>query len=127
MLTSRRWSRSLRTVSARVPLSDIVVRPAGLLRMFCALAVAIVTTFHVCGFAAARDAGPALVVYQASDHAQTGDVEMTAEKCHMCAVASLPATLTFASAHNVLHSVPAGASSDLLPFWPSATSPPPRT
>jgi len=93
----------------------------------CALVVAVVTTFHVCGAASARDIGPSPVVYEASDVShQAGDIDVTAEKCHICTVVSLPAVLAGGATLPVPYVVPAGAAADLISFSPSATSPPPK-
>lgn len=87
-----------------------------------------VATFHVCGAASERDIGPSPVIYESSDVShQAGDIDVTAEKCHICAVVSLPATLAGGMTLPVPHVVPSGASADLISFSPSATSPPPRT
>ena len=116
-------------MSSRISLGGVGVRVSALLRVFCALALAVVTTFHVCGAASARDIGPAPIVHEASDNIshQAGDVDVTAEKCHICTVVSLPAALASGATLAVLHIVPAGLSADLVSFSPSATSPPPRT
>jgi len=115
-------------VSSRISLVGVGARVSALLRVFCAIALAVVTTFHVCGAASARDIGPAPIVYEASGAShQAGDVDVTAEKCHICTVVSLPAILASSATLLVLHVVPAGVSADLISFSPPATSPPPRT
>lgn len=99
--------------------------PAVLLRVFCTLAVAIVATFHVCGIASVRDLGPATIAYEQSSEPSRGDADVTAEKCHVCTVVSLPATLDGGA--ELLAQRPApGVPSRLLSFLPSATAPPPR-
>jgi hypothetical protein len=115
-------------VNYRTSRGGVGARVSALLRVFCALAVAVVTTFHVCGAVSARDIGPSPVVLEVSDAShQAGDVDVTAEKCHICTVVSLPAILASGATLSVLHVVPAGISADLISFSPPATSPPPRT
>lgn len=127
MLTERRSSRSLRAVSASASLSSILVQPAALLRLLCALLVALVTVTHTCGTASAREAGPvAIVLDVTNDGGSSDDAGMTVEKCHLCSVVQLPATTMDVVLLLALHQVPVAASRDLLPFSPSATSPPPR-
>lgn len=127
MLTERRSSRSLRAVSASASLSGILVQPAALLRLLCALLVALVTVTHTCGTASARDAGPvAIVLDVTSDGGSSDDAGMTVEKCHLCSVVQLPATTMGVVLLLAQHQVPVVASRDLPPFSPSATSPPPR-
>src|SRR5690348_14470791 len=93
MLTGRRSSRSLRAVSASASLSSIVRQPAALLRLLCALLVALVTVTHTCGTASAREVGPVAIVLDVTgDGASSDDAGMTVEKCHLCAVVQLPAT-----------------------------------
>jgi hypothetical protein len=113
-------------VSVSVPLVGLFTRPAALFRLFCAFAVAIVTTFHVCGTASARSVGPDPIVVDASNDAVPGDIDITSEQCHVCAVVSLPATEQGAAIPQLPHPVPVSASTILLSFCPSATSPPPR-
>lgn len=71
--------------------------------------------------------GPAPIVHEVSDVShQAGDIDVTAEKCHMCTVVSLPAALASGASLPMLHVVPAGVSADLVSFSPSATPPPPK-
>jgi hypothetical protein len=115
-------------VSSRSSLGGVGVRVSSLFRVFCAVVLAVVTTFHVCDAASARDIGPSPIVHEASDTAhQAGDIDVTAEKCHLCTVVSLPAALAGGATLAVLHVVPTGGSADLTSLSPSATSPPPRT
>jgi hypothetical protein len=114
-------------VSSRISFGGVGARMSALFRVFCAVALAVVTTFHVCGAVSARDFGPAPIVHEASDVShQGGDIDVTAEKCHICTVVSLPAALAGGATLAVRRVVPAGVSPDLISFWPSATSPPPR-
>ena len=127
MLTGRRSSRSLRAVSASASLSSIVRQPAALLRLLCALLVALVTVTHTCGTASAREVGPVAIVLDVTgDGASSDDAGMTVEKCHLCSVVQLPATTMDVVLLRVSHQVPVAIAHDLLPFSPSATSPPPR-
>ena len=115
-------------MSFRISFSGVGARVSAQLRVFCDLALAVVTTFHVCGAVSAWDFGPTLIVHEASDVShQAGDVDVTAEKCHICTVVSLPAALAGGGMVAVVHVVPAGVSADLISFSPSATSPPPRS
>lgn len=104
------------------------MRVSALFRLFCAVALAVVTTFHVCGAVSARDVGLAPIVHETSDLShQGGDIDVTAEKCHICTVVSLPAVVASGATPAVLHVVPAGVSADLASLSPSATSPPPKS
>ena len=115
-------------VRSRISFGGVGARISVLFRVFCAVALAVVTTFHVCGAVSARDIGPAPIVHEASDVShQGGDIDVTAEKCHICAVVSLPAALAGGATLAVPHVVPAGVSPDLISFLPSASSPPPRS
>lgn len=127
MLTARCSSRSLRAVNNSVSSFAILMQPAALLRLVCALMVALVTTFHVCGAASAREIAPvAIVLDVASDDGSTGDIGMTVEKCHFCSVVPLLATTAVSVAPHAPHPVPVAVMAGLLPFSPHADSPPPR-
>ena len=127
VLTERRSSRSLRAVTSSVPSFGIMVQPAALLRLLCALMVALVTTFHVCGVASARETGPVAVVLDVTgDDGSADDVGMTIEKCHFCSVVPLLATASATVLPHTPHAVPAAVMAGLLPFSPYADSPPPR-
>jgi hypothetical protein len=115
-------------VRSRISFDGVGARVSALFRVFCALVVATVMTFHVCGAASARDIGPSPIVLEVSDAShQAGDTDVTAEKCHICTVVSLPAILAGGAALAVAQVVPPGISPDLISFSPSATSPPPKT
>ena len=58
-------------------------------RVFCALAVAFVTTFHVCGIATASAYAPMAVQALESDGAPQDEASLPGEKCHVCATVSL--------------------------------------
>lgn len=127
VLTTRCSSRSLRAVTNSVSSFALVTQPAALLRLVCALMVALVTVFHVCGVASAREIGPVAVVLDvASDDGSAGDVGMTVEKCHFCSVVPLLATASPTTLPHTPHVVPVAAMTGLLPFSPHAASPPPR-
>ena len=89
--------------------------------------VALVTVFHVCGVASAREIGPVAVVLDvASDDSSAGDVGMTVEKCHFCSVVPLTTAAPSMPLH-APHVVPVPVMAGILPFFPHADSPPPRT
>ncbi len=128
MLTTRCSSRSLRAVTNSVSSFALVTQPAALLRLVCALMVALVTVFHVCGVASAREIGPVAVVLDvASDDGSAGDVGMTVEKCHFCSVVPLLAMTAPSMPLHAPHVVPVPVMAGILPFSPHADSPPPRT
>ena len=127
VLTPRCSSRSLRAVTNSVSSFALVTQPAALLRLVCALMVALVTVFHVCGVASAREIGPVAVVLDvASDDGSAGDVGMTVEKCHFCSVVPLTTAAPSMPLH-APHVVPVPVMAGILPFSPHADSPPPRT
>lgn len=104
------------------------MQPAALLRLVCALMVALVTTFHVCGAALAREIGPiAIVLDVAGDDESAGDIGMTVEKCHFCSAVPLLATAAPTMLPHAPRVVPVAAMTGLLPFSPHVDSPPPRT
>ncbi|MBN9513136.1 MAG: hypothetical protein J0H97_07010 [Alphaproteobacteria bacterium] len=106
----------------------IVAQPAALLRLLCVLMVALVTTFHVCGVASAREIGPASIVLDvAGDDASADDVGMTVEKCHFCSVVPLLAMPSATMLPHAPHVVPVAIAAGLLPFCQRAVAPPPRT
>lgn len=114
-------------VSSRISFGGVGARISALFRVFCAVALAVVTTFHVCGDASARGIEPTPIAHETSDvSSQAGDIDVTAEKCHLCTMVSLPAAVAGGATLVVLHIVPAGVSADLISFSPSATSPPPK-
>jgi hypothetical protein len=128
VLTERCSSRSLRAVNNSVPSLAIMMQPAALLRLVCALMVALVTVFHVCGTASAREIGPVAVVLDvAGDDGSTGDIGMTVEKCHFCSVVPLLGMASATVLPHTPHLVPVAVMAGLLPFSPHADSPPPRT
>lgn len=102
-----------------------IPRLAAALRLFCALAIAVVTTFHACNIATAQTPEPAFACatahQDAPDHA-----DLSGEKCHTCTVVSLPAMMTVASAVDDSTGSVAAPVRDLVSFTPRLTSPPPR-
>lgn len=92
-------------------------------RVMCALAVALVTTFHVCDVASARSVD--LVI---TDSAEKQTVDFVAvEKCHTCAVVGFFATAVSSRADTNHTPIPPGAVLSLVPFHEPAIGPPPRT
>ncbi|TAJ88885.1 hypothetical protein [Reyranella sp.] len=114
-------------MSSSVSSLGVMVQPAALLRLLCALMVALVTVFHVCGTASAREIGPVAVVLDVTgDDGSADDVGMTVEQCHFCSVVPLLATASAIMLPHTPHVVPAAVVAGLLPFSPHADSPPPR-
>jgi hypothetical protein len=94
------------------------------LRLFCAFAVALVTTFHVCNAAGGRAVD---VVMLSADADEGGSSPLQAvEKCHTCALASLPAILATEQVVEVVHAIPVGTTLQVTPFSQPAIGPPPR-
>ncbi len=98
-----------------------------MLRMFLALTVAIVSTFHVCGYASVQASEPTFAASVLSSGEPQDAAEMTVEKCHLCAVTSLPALMMSAAAIDAVRIVPSAEPVRLLSFLPATTAPPPRT
>lgn len=94
-------------------------------RVLCAFALVIVTTFHVCDVAAARVVDVVPAFSDAGDDGTSGDV-IVVEKCHICAVASLPAIITGDDYVKVMRSIPPGSTLHVMPFGQPAIGPPPR-
>jgi len=99
-------------------------RAAAFFRLFCVLAVALVTTFHTCGLSTAQAAQP-IAISVAAEQDSSEQADFSVEKCHMCAVVSLPSFAVAAAAvdRGDCTSVPVHG---LAPFTPSLTSPPPK-
>lgn len=95
-------------------------------RIFCALAVAFVTTFHVCGIATASASAPTAISAVATDDAQPANAGLSAEKCHICAMVSLPALTSIADAALSNTDVLDAPVRDLVSFQTRLTPPPPR-
>ncbi|MBN9086407.1 MAG: hypothetical protein J0J01_05825 [Reyranella sp.] len=98
------------------------------LRLICAFAVALVTTFHVC------DATSANVVELVSLSMKTDDDAgkspssglAAVEKCHTCAVASLAVSVPAEPGVAVVRDVPAGTILHVSTFQQPTVGPPPR-
>ncbi|WP_425067005.1 hypothetical protein [Reyranella sp.] len=95
-------------------------------RLFCALAVAFVTTFHVCGIATASVSAPTAIQTAGADDAQPADAGLSAEKCHICATVSLPALTQTTEASPDAIAVRQAPVRDLVSFQTSLAPPPPR-
>ncbi|MCC8430082.1 hypothetical protein LJ725_13985 [Reyranella aquatilis] len=97
---------------------------AAFFRLFCVLAVAVVTTFHVCGLSTAQAAQPSAISAVVEQHADD-QADFAVEECQFCMAASLPSTaLTVVDVDRrdcVLAPMRA-----LSPFTPFLTSPPPK-
>ena len=102
-------------------------RLKSVLGIVCALAVAVVSTFHVCGFASSRGSLGAPGLYAAAVDAPLGDTDVSPEKCHICAVVSLPVEADMDTARPADSVVPAGRLIRLVSLQPQSTAPPPRT
>jgi len=94
------------------------------LRLVCAFAVALVTTFHVCNAASGRIVD-VVTVSAESDGGCPSPLKVV-EKCHTCALASLPVILSVDQVVEVVHAIPAGATLQVTPFDQPAIGPPPR-
>ena len=99
------------------------------LRLICAFAVALVTTFHVC------DAANGNVVELVSVSMKTDDDAgkipssglAAVEKCHTCAVDSLAVSVPAEPGVTVVRDVPAGTVLHVSTFHQPTVGPPPRT
>jgi hypothetical protein len=97
------------------------------LRLLCAIAIAMTATFHVCDVTAARAVE---LISAAADDAAIGkgksaDV-VAVEKCHTCAVVSLPAIAAPVAFVSPVHWIPQGTVLHLTPFLEPTVGPPPR-
>jgi hypothetical protein len=93
-------------------------------RLLCALAVAIVATFHVCDAAAAGRTADVVIAAPSGDEAPSAPAVV--EKCHLCAVVSLPALMAADSTVSIVRSIPAGTTLHVAAFEQPAIGPPPR-
>jgi hypothetical protein len=84
-----------------------------------------VTTFHVCDVAAPRMVDVVLAFSDASDDGTPSDV-IVVEKCHICAVVSLPAIIAGDDYVKVVRSIPPGSTLHVMAFSQPAIGPPPR-
>lgn len=94
------------------------------LRLLCALAVAIVATFHVCDAAAAGRMADVAIAAPSGDDSPSAPAVV--EKCHLCAVVSLPALMTADAVVSIVRSIPAGTTLHVVAFEQPAIGPPPR-
>ncbi len=113
---------------ARGPLDRFkALFPGAFFRGFCAFAVGFVVTFHVCNTASLFTPALAAVNDVASDESSSSKGDVSPEKCHICTVVSLAATVTgdmpASLSPRVLSVRVARLDSASLP----ATDPPPRT
>jgi len=93
-------------------------------RWLCALAIATVTTFHVCDAVAARGVDLVTVVQDASDK-KAGDI-VAVEKCHVCAVVSFFVVVVSLAPEAPTRSIPSGSILHLASFRQPYKGPPPR-
>jgi len=96
-------------------------------RLFCALAVAFVTTFHVCGIATASTYAPTAVHAPEAENASQDEASLAGETCHVCATVSLPALTQTADVSLDTIAIRQAPARDLVSFQTSLTPPPPRT
>lgn len=97
-------------------------------RLVCAVAVALVTTFHVCDATRGNAVDLVSVSMAAADDDGKATTSSLAavEKCHTCAVASLPAVLAAEPGTMIVRDVPAGTVLRLAAFIEPTVGPPPR-
>lgn len=111
-------------VTNQTPFS-FVRRVAALCRLFCVLAVAIVTTHYSCRLTAAQASQPTAIcapTHQgAPEHAN-----LSGEKCHHCTMISLLASSVVLAAPDESADCNAAPVHDLASFNPRQTSPPPK-
>lgn len=106
-------------------LSGVFLHTQKLLRVFAALIVVFVTTYHTCGAATAAELRM-LAFVDSADAGAPLDQESTVEKCHVCTVVSIPApALKFADISDP-SVVPSGTVTQLVTVYFSATAPPPK-
>jgi hypothetical protein len=95
------------------------------LSVLCALTVAMVTTFHVCNAANGRIVE--IVALSAEGDGGCPPSLEAIEKCHTCALASLPVILAAEQVVELVHVIPAGTTLQVTPFSQPTIGPPPRT
>ena len=91
-------------------------------RLACLLVVTVVGTFHVCSRAPVQ-ASQSAAIYADSDQDASELTEVANEQCHTCAVVAFPTLIPSAEVDASDTALP---DSDLVPFHPRLTSPPPR-
>ena len=99
-----------------------------LVRLICALAVAMVTTFHVCDALDGKVVELVSVSDKTNDDAGKKPVGNLAaiEKCHVCAVAYIPGMTKADLPDSIVRIVPNGAELGVSPFDQPIIGPPPR-
>lgn len=103
----------------------VLRRVAVLVRLFCALAVAIVTTYHTCRLATAQASQLAAIYAPTHQHAPD-HANFSGEKCHNCTMVSLPAFSVVLAPTDESTVCDAAPVRDLTSFHPRLTSPPPK-
>jgi len=100
--------------------------PSRLFGLFCALAVAFVTTFHVCGIATANATLAASIHAPTADDSPQDEGSPAGEKCHVCATVSLPVPTPVEDASPDRIAVRQAPVRDLVSYHTSLAPPPPR-
>lgn len=98
------------------------------LRLACAVAVALVGTFHVCDATGGKVADIVAIsaaISDDTDSSRPGDLAAV-EKCHVCAVASLPVLPASDHTVTVVRAIPVGPTMQVTPFNQPTAGPPPR-
>ena len=113
-------------VNLGVPLSGIASRACAVFRVFVALTVAIVTSYHFCGLASARNMPSPVAIVAVAD-TTSAEQSDSVEKCHICSILLLEAVIAVFDCSELRHVVPAGSGGPLSSVSPMATPPPPRS
>lgn len=102
------------------------LRGKSLVRLVCALAVAMASVLHVDAVFASSPAN--CVVFSASqDDDQGTDDQLVSERCHFCSVTAMASFVTPAAMEATCPTVPSGRARRLIAFQLPTTAPPPRT
>lgn len=104
----------------------ITTRLRGGLKVLCVLAIAVVSTFHVCGWVTAGSSAGGPAVYAASVDTPLGEGDVAQEKCHVCSVVSLADDGKVDVMKASRDVVPAGRLVRLFSVQPQSIDPPPR-
>lgn len=126
LLDGGRHCSSYEGVSRQLLPSVFNAHLRGGLSLLCALAIAVVSTFHVCGWVPQGSSPGEPVVYAASVDAPFGESDVAQEKCHVCAVVSLTVDTDVNATKAIRDVVPVGRLVRLLSVQPQPTDPPPR-
>jgi hypothetical protein len=94
-------------------------------RILCIIALAMMTASHVCDATTERVVGLVSVAASSGDKAPSAD-KIVVEKCHTCAVVSLPAVLAVEDYTTVVRWIPSTSVATLTSFTEPAIGPPPR-